>query len=67
MIVTPAVIIQHVDDASFLWLLRDKAISQPQYSLVDLAKLDDRVEAHLDGLRIAGEASWSVVEKKPFV
>jgi uncharacterized protein (TIGR02270 family) len=52
--VIPAVINQHADEAAFLWLLRDAAVSSPHFSLADLAKLDGRVEAHLDGLRIAG-------------
>ena len=55
------VISQHAEEASFLWLLRDGAVRDPHYSLKDLAKLDGRVEAHLDGLRIAGEAGWEVM------
>jgi len=55
------VVTQHAEGASFLWLLRHGAVSQPHYSLWDLSKLDSRVEAHLDGLRIAGESGWSVV------
>ena len=51
---------QHADEAAFLWLLRDAAVSAPHYSLADLAKLDGRVEAHLDGLRIAGPEGWRV-------
>jgi uncharacterized protein (TIGR02270 family) len=47
----------------FLWLLRDAAVSQPHYSVADLAKLDNRLVAHLDGLRIAGEAGWSLVQE----
>lgn len=53
---------QHFEEASFLWLLRDRAVSAPHYSLKDLAKLDDRVEAHIDGLRVAGEVGWELIE-----
>lgn len=48
------VIEQHAEEASFLALLRDYAVRAPHYSLNDLLKLDRRIEAHLDGLRIAG-------------
>jgi hypothetical protein len=34
------VVTQHAEDASFLWLLRHAAVSQPHYSLADLSKLD---------------------------
>ena len=59
MIITE-VVSQHAEEAAFLWLLRSNAIRQPHYTLKDLAKLDGRVEAHLDGLRIAGEAGWEL-------
>lgn len=55
-------ITQHAEDASFLWLLRDNAVRQPHYSLSNLAALDHRVEAHLDGLRVAAEPAWKLVE-----
>src|SRR5690242_20160228 len=54
------IVSQHAEEAAFLWLLRSNAIYQPHYALKDLAKLDDRVEAHLDGLRIAGEEGWEL-------
>ena len=57
------VVTQHAEEASFLWLLRHAAIARPHYSLADLSKLDNRVEAHLDGLRIAGENGWDVVQE----
>jgi uncharacterized protein (TIGR02270 family) len=57
------VVTQHAEEASFLWLLRHAAVSRPHYSLADLSKLDNRVEAHLDGLRIAGESGWDVVQE----
>ena len=52
MTVIPDIVSQHVEEAAFLWLLRSNAIRQPHYALKDIAKLDDRVEAHLDGLRV---------------
>ena len=58
--VIPHIIDQHAEEASFLWLLRNNAVSAPHYDLDDLAKLDDRIDAHLDGLRIAGDYGWQV-------
>ena len=46
----------HADEAAWLWYLRTRAIDAPHYSLNQLANLDERVEAHIDGLRVAGEA-----------
>lgn len=61
--VIPVVIDRHAEDAAFLWLLRDAAISEPHYDLKDLAELDNRLEAHLDGLRIAGDYAWDVARE----
>ena len=58
-----AVVTQHAEEASFLWILRDRAVDAPHYSLADLAKLDDRIEAHIDGLRIAGDAGWEICKE----
>ena len=52
---------QHGEEAAFLWLLRDAAVGASHYRLKDIAKLDNRVEAHIDGLRVAGEAGWGLV------
>jgi uncharacterized protein (TIGR02270 family) len=51
---------QQVDQASFLWRLRRSAVYAPHYDLPDLARLDLRVEAHLDGLRISGDHGWQL-------
>lgn len=57
----PHIVDQHAVEASFLWQLRDRAVTAPHYDLDDLAKFDGRVEAHLDGLRVAGDAGWNSV------
>ena len=58
------IICQHAEEASFLWLLRDGAVCAPHYSLKDLAELDERIEAHVDGLRIAGETGWEICKEQ---
>lgn len=58
---------QHAEEAAFLWLLRAAAVRAPHYRLKDLTKLDKRVEAHVDGLRVAAEAGWALaVEQLAF-
>jgi len=52
------IVSQHAEEAAFLWLLRSYAVRAPHYDLKDLADLEERVEAHLDGLRVAGEDAW---------
>jgi len=63
MTIISTIIEQHAEEAAFLWLQRDAAVRDPHYNLKDLAKLDDRVEAHIDGLRIAGDAGWEICEQ----
>ena len=58
--IIPVIIEQHAEEAAFLWILRDAAVKAPHYRLKDLGKLDGRVEAHLDGLRIAGSEGWRI-------
>ena len=55
---------EHAEEAAFLWLLRDAAVSAPNYDLYDLAELDGRIEAHLEGLRVAGAGGWSAVSEQ---
>ncbi len=63
MTVIPIIIEQHAEEAAFNWLLRDAAVNAPHYSLDDLAKLDNRVEAHIDGFRIAGNEGWEICKE----
>ena len=53
---------QHFEEASFLWSQRDVAVTATNYVLSDLAFLDERIEAHVDGLRVAGDYGWALCE-----
>lgn len=54
-----AVVEQHAEDAAFLWLLRDRAVSAPHIRLANLVELDGRIDAHIDGLHVAAEQGWT--------
>lgn len=61
--VIPRVVDQFAEESAFLWQLRDAAVLDPHYVLADLARLDARVEAQLDGLRVVGDPGWDVVRQ----
>ncbi len=44
------VLLEHAEAASTKWVLRAKAVDSARYDLVDLAKLDAKLEAQLDAL-----------------
>ena len=62
-LIIKSIVEQHAEEAAFLWLQRELAIGRPHYNLKGLAQLDDRVEAHIDGLRISGDAGWEMCKE----
>ena len=68
MPIIPFILDQHVESAALLWLRRDSAVSQPHFTIKDLAVLDTQLDAHLDGLRIAeadsADAGWTVCRRE---
>ena len=54
------VVTQHFEDAAFLWSVRRRAVRAPHFARTELSKLDGRIDANLDGLRIAGEEGWTL-------
>lgn len=54
----PIILAQHIEDAAVLWERRRRAVNAPHYNTMYLGRLDEQLEAHLDGLRIAGTAGW---------
>lgn len=54
---------QHADLAAHIWGNRRQGATAPHWALHHLGRFDERVEANIDGLRIAGEAGWQACEK----
>jgi uncharacterized protein (TIGR02270 family) len=57
-----SVVSAHDVEAAILWGRRAAAVRAPHYRLQHLVRLDERLEAHLDGLRIAGQRAWDLVK-----
>jgi uncharacterized protein (TIGR02270 family) len=53
---------QHAEESAFIWILRDAAVYAPHCDLKDLITLEERIEAHIDGLRVAGDQGWQRCE-----
>ena len=45
-------------EAASLWLARQKAVDAPHCNLADLLEMDNRLEAQIDALRVAGVSGW---------
>jgi uncharacterized protein (TIGR02270 family) len=58
-LVNEPVVRQHAEDAAFLWSRRRRATRDAMFDLASLSALDRRVEAHLAGLKQAGDAAWN--------
>jgi uncharacterized protein (TIGR02270 family) len=53
---------RYAEEAAYLWSIRDAAVRDAVHDLGSLCDLDGRIEAHLDGLAVGGDAGWEVCE-----
>jgi uncharacterized protein (TIGR02270 family) len=62
--VFPDIVEEHFDELDALWEHRDANLFTPEWTLRDLAAHEERVEAHLDGLRLAELHGVSLAREK---
>ncbi|MFL5356869.1 TIGR02270 family protein [Archangium sp.] len=46
---------EHLDEAAFRWSQWEKALDAPDFTLEEVAELEEHVSAHVDGLVLGGE------------
>lgn len=52
---------EHAEEAAILWGLRKRVADSAQHTLEDLAGFDERIDAHLFGLYLAGDDGFECV------
>lgn len=57
------VVMQHAEDAAVLRSQRSVLVKSPHTELRRLARLDERLAAHLDGLAVAGDAGYRLAQE----
>jgi hypothetical protein len=59
---------QHAEQAAFLWTVYDRALlypdENPEMDDLRIGRLLERLEAHLDGLRVAGAEGLAIAEER---
>lgn len=58
----PAIVRQHAEDAAVLHSIRTNLSAAPHVRLKHIRRFDDRLAAHLDGLAVAGEQGWPILD-----
>lgn len=58
--VITALVEQHAAEVAALTMLRTHAVRSARWHSNDTARIDGRIAAHVDGLREAGDAAWTI-------
>ncbi|MBZ9896167.1 MULTISPECIES: hypothetical protein [unclassified Mesorhizobium] len=57
-----AMVDQHASDAAFLWSRRRREIDGPILGETDIGRIDQRLNANLEGLMASGKAGWEAAQ-----
>ncbi|MGH2708464.1 MAG: hypothetical protein ACRDJK_09250, partial [Actinomycetota bacterium] len=51
----PDILEEHFEELAFLWRQRDNALHSPAYTMREFSALEERIEAHVQGLLVIGD------------
>jgi len=60
----PAIVDQHAEDAAFLWIRRRNEIDGPLLGETDIGRIDQRLDANLEGLMASGRRAWDTASAR---
>ena len=60
--ILPDIVRQHWEEAALLHAIREVVVASPSATLGDVRRLDDRIVAHLDGMKVAGADCWRLCQ-----
>ncbi len=64
--VIPDILEEHFEEFEFLWGQRQEALRSAEYTLTELLELEERIEAHIQGLLVGGENTIPFVQEGLF-
>jgi uncharacterized protein (TIGR02270 family) len=62
--IIPAVVSQHLEDVAALRGTRSVLLRSPHVELHRLARLDERLNAHIDGMHVAGDEGYRMAQRE---
>ncbi len=62
--IIPPLITRHAGDAAFYWAQHDASVHSPLVNLTELAHFNRLLEAHLDGLFVAGDEGAEIARRE---
>src|SRR5436190_720416 len=58
----PDILEEHIEELAFLWGQRQTAVRDPSYTIRELAHLEERITAHLQGILAVGDVALPLLE-----
>jgi uncharacterized protein (TIGR02270 family) len=60
----PDLLEEHVEEIEFLWPQRELALTSARYTLRELSQLEERIEAHVQGVLACGEHATPLLQER---
>jgi len=54
---------EHFEESQFLWVRRDNAMRSPAYTLREFSRIEERIDAHTQGMLVIGERMIPLVDE----